>query len=85
MKSLIAALAAVVALFASNAFAEDYTEYVQQCINDFAKEGNDYNMTVVYCECMDDFIAEGETQSIAEWSESHPVEDRACTTKAGWE
>jgi hypothetical protein len=63
---------------------EDDIKWVNQCIADNKKEGATEDVVRKYCVCMNNAMADAETESVSEWEQTHPDETKACDKEAGW-
>ena len=89
MKLAVAALlvaAPFVAIFAvSPALAgADDAAWIKRCVSDNADQKQTPEVLAAYCSCMNEKMSDSETLSITAWEKSHPAEEKACSTSAGW-
>lgn len=86
MKLLVAALIAAGCTFTlgqARAATADDVKWVNQCVADNKGDAAS-DVVLKYCKCMNDKMAENETQSITQWEKSHATERKACDKEAGW-
>ncbi|MBX9458974.1 MAG: hypothetical protein KL863_24695 [Rhizobium sp.] len=77
-------MAIFAAAVAQPALANDDAAWIKKCIGDNADQGQSAQTISVYCACMTEKMDTSETLSVTAWEKSHPQEQAACSSAAGW-
>jgi len=83
--ALLIAAPFVMTSVAGPAFAgSDDAAWIKRCVSDNSDQNQTPEVLATYCSCMNDKMSDSETLSITAWEKSHPAEEKACSTQAGW-
>lgn len=80
----LSAMAIIAACAAQPAWANDDAAWIKRCIADNGDQGQSAQTIAVYCACMTEKMDVSETLSVTAWEKSHPQEQAACSSAAGW-